>query len=75
MPIQANESAAVKTLKTAGSSIEDYGKRNQPIKNQNFGKKIKVVAEKGIKREIVKQDDPNCPNCTNASLISQKKDA
>ena len=74
-PIQATESAAVKTLKTTGTSIEDYGRRNQPFEKPTFWQTFKEAAGKGIKREVVKQHDANCPHCTNAALISQKKDA
>lgn len=59
-PIQATESAAVRTLKTTGTSIEDYGRRNQPFEKPTFKQVFNEVAARGgIKREIVKQHDAN----------------
>lgn len=73
-PVQATESAATRTLKTTGTSIEDYGRRNQPFERPTFWQTMKEAAGKTIKREVVKAHDANCPHCTNAALISQKKD-
>jgi len=61
-PMQASESAAVRTLKTTGTSIEDYGRRNQPFEKPTFWQTMKEAAGKVSKREIVKAHDANCPH-------------
>lgn len=76
-PIKNNESAAVRTLKTTGTSIEDYGRRTQGFDKAAF---VAAFAPAGkvttnVKKEVVKHDDPNCPHCTNKFLIESKKDS
>lgn len=76
-PVKNTESAATRTLKTTGTSIEDYGRRGH-----TFDKSALVSALTAGKstggifnqfREIVRVDDPNCAHCVNKHMIEDKK--
>lgn len=77
-PIKNTESAAIRTLKTSGTSVEDYGRRNQKWDTKAFLQAHLTPAGRPatantMKREVVKVDDPDCPNCVNHNLISHKR--
>lgn len=76
-PLKNTESAAVRTLKTTGTSVEDYGRRNQEW-DKNAFRQAHVAAGKpqtanGFKREVVKVDNGDCANCHNHEMVRHQK--
>lgn len=76
-PLKTTESAAVRTLKTTGTSVEDYGRRNQKFDKDAFLSAVTAgrpsTAATSYKREVVIEDDPNCAHCTNHSMATHKQ--
>lgn len=77
-PLRNNESAASRTLATTGTSIEDYGRRNQQIDKNIFAQATNISAGRPataniVQREIVHVDDGDCANCVNHEMQSYQK--
>jgi hypothetical protein len=75
-PLKNTESAATRTLNSTGTSIEDYGRRNQKFDKNAF---MQAAGKPGIadlyKMQVIKKDDPNCTNCCNHEIVEHKKTA
>lgn len=75
-PLKNTESAAIRTLNTTGTSVEDYGRRNQKWDAKAYLQSHLPAGRPGtatIQREVVKIDDGDCAHCTNHELINMKK--
>jgi hypothetical protein len=76
-PLNTTESAADRILKTTGTSVEDYGRRNvkwdKDVFLQAHVAAGRTPASQSYKREIVTGDCADCANCTNHNIASQKK--
>lgn len=78
-PINTTESAAIRTLKTTGTSVEDYGRRGQKWDTEVFKQALapagRAATAGTFKREVIKVEDADCPNCVNHELIKHKRTA
>lgn len=73
-PLKNTESAAMRTLQNFGTSIEDYGRRNQPFDKNIFKEAFAAgrPATATVKTEVVIADDADCANCANHNMIAHK---
>lgn len=76
-PLHTTDSAADRILRTTGTSVEDYGRRNVKFDKNAFLQAHvaagRTPASQSYKREIVIADSADCANCTNHDIVTQKK--
>ena len=74
-PLKNTESAAMRTLQNFGTSIEDYGRRNQPLDKNIFKQAFAAgrPATADVKKEVVIAEDADCAHCANHSMVAHKQ--
>ena len=75
-PVKNVESAALRTLKTTGTSIEDYGRRNIDFNRpSSYGgsQATGFTVAPTLRRDVLQDTDPTLPYFTNQNMASMKK--